>query len=135
VQLKRSYIRLNIMPNFGGSFANNSRWRFMGGVGLSMGFPLSYSPTQISSDSAAYWPIDNIYNNPNSNLALLVSATVSWKIGIGILEFNTRYRQALMPSFETYTFEMPEQFNKAIELNITFTVPIKLDTEAYSPKP
>jgi len=130
VHLKRRFIRVNIMPNIGGSFANNSRWRFMGGVGISMGFPLSYSPTHISSDSAAYWPIDNIYSNPNSNLALLVSATVSWKIGVGILEFNTRYRQALMPSFETYTFDMPENYNKAIELNFSFIIPIKLDKDA-----
>jgi len=131
VQFKRSYIRINLLPQFGGSLTKDSRWRFMGGIGISEGVYLSHSPTYASSDSLAYWPINNTLMNTNSSFGLLFSASISWKLGIGVLEFNPRFRYSLTPSFETHNFSLPEQFNRAIELNISFVVPIKLDREGH----
>ena len=129
VLLKRTYLRLNIIPSLGGNFSKFPKLGLMGGVGISTGFSLANYPTN-KSNSMELWPIDNIIGGENPNFSLLISSTLYWKLGVGLLEFNARYRHSLTASFITPDYKMPDDFNKSFEFNINFIILIKIDSSA-----
>ena len=130
--LKRSFLQVNVISNYGGFFKNHPKFGLMGGAGLSLGHMLASSP-KYKSNTMEYWPIDNISVGSNFNFSIILSTSVFWKIGIGVLEFSPRFRQSVLQSFGTPGYHMEGEYNTSLEFNLSYLIPLYKSNKSKTP--